>query len=106
MPRRSTPEPYAAKIGARLRELRVERGVSLGQVADASQLSKGHLSSIEHGLAAITVPTIFRIAQALELPPLYLFTFPDEDERARVAELVRKMPTREVAKVRRELAKR
>ncbi|MRG97816.1 hypothetical protein [Polyangium spumosum] len=50
--------------------------------------------------------TIFRVAQGLDLPPLYLFTFADEDERARVAELLRKLPPREVTKVRRELAKR
>ncbi|MDI1427974.1 hypothetical protein [Polyangium sorediatum] len=52
------------------------------------------------------VPTIFRIAHALCLSPLYLLTFPEDDAWARVAELVRRMPAREVAKVRRELAKR
>ncbi|WP_170229176.1 hypothetical protein [Polyangium fumosum] len=52
------------------------------------------------------MPTIFRIAHALGLSPLYLLTFPEDDAWARAAELFRKMPAREVAKVRRELAKR
>ncbi|MRG97815.1 hypothetical protein [Polyangium spumosum] len=41
MPRRSEPEPYALKLGARIRELRLERNMSLAALADAAQLSKG-----------------------------------------------------------------
>ena len=34
MPRRPTPEPVAAKVGARIRDLRQERGMSLAALAD------------------------------------------------------------------------
>ncbi|MBK9259840.1 MAG: helix-turn-helix transcriptional regulator [Polyangiaceae bacterium] len=105
MPRRTEPDPYASKIGARLRELRLERNMSLAELADAAELSKGHLSSVEHGLAAITIQTISRLAKGLGLPPLYLLASPTDDERDHVAELVRKLPSNEVVKLRRELTK-
>jgi transcriptional regulator with XRE-family HTH domain len=105
MPRRLEADPYTAKIGARLRELRLERNMSLGDLADAADVSKGHLSSIEHGLAAITIQTISRLAKGLGLPPFYLIASPADDERDHVAELVRKLPSHEVVKLRRELTK-
>lgn len=106
MPRRTTPSPFSSKVGARIRDLRIERDMSLGQVADAGAMSKGHLSSVEHGLAAITVETIERIALALGLLPMDLLTFPDEDVRAEVGDLVRYLPGSEVPKLRRELRAR
>lgn len=105
MPRRIEPESSALKVGERLRELRLERNMSLAELADAADLSKGHLSSVEHGLAAITVQTISRLAKGLGVPALYLLTFPADDDRDQIAELVRKLPAAEVAKLRRELTK-
>jgi transcriptional regulator with XRE-family HTH domain len=106
MPRRLTPSPACAKVGARIRALRVERGLSLEDVANAGQISKGHLSSVEHGLAAITVETMMRIAQGLDVLPMDLLAFPEEHERARIGEIVRQMHRKELPKVRRELAAR
>lgn len=105
MPRRTEPDPQTAKIGARLRELRTERNMSLADLADAAEVSKGHLSSIEHGLAAITIQTISRLAKGLALPPFYLLASPADDERDQIAELIRKLPTHEIVKLRRELVK-
>jgi transcriptional regulator with XRE-family HTH domain len=105
MPRRIEPDPSALKVGERLRELRLERNMSLAELADAAELSKGHLSSVEHGLAAITIQTISRLAKGLGVSALYLLTFPPDDERDQVAELVRKLPAQEVVKLRRELTK-
>lgn len=103
MPRRTTPDPYAQQVGARIRELRHERNLSLAALAEASELSKGHLSSVEHGLAAITIGTIQRLAQGFELPPLYILAFAAEDEYAKIAELLRALPMAEVKKVRRQI---
>ena len=105
MPRRIQPDPYALKVGERLRALRLERNLSLADLSTASDLSKGHLSSIEHGLAAITIQTIIRAAKGLGLSPMYLLTFAGDDERDHIIELVRKLPSAEVTKLRRELAK-
>jgi len=103
MPRRSEPDPFAQQVGARIRELRLERNLSLAGLADASGLSKGHLSSVEHGLAAITIQTIERLAEGFELPPLYVLTFAAEDERAHVVELLRYLPNNEVKKIRKQI---
>jgi transcriptional regulator with XRE-family HTH domain len=91
------------QVGARIRELRLERNMSLAALADASALSKGHLSSVEHGLAAITIQTIERLAQGFELPPLYILAFAAEDERSHVVELLRRLPNTEVKKIRRQI---
>ena len=103
MPRRTVPDPFASQVGTRIRELRAERGMSLADLADASELSKGHLSSVEHGLAAITIQTISRLAKGLAVPALYILTFQADDERAHTAELVRKLPADQVRKLRRQL---
>ncbi|UQA54555.1 helix-turn-helix domain-containing protein [Polyangium aurulentum] len=103
MPRRTIPDPFAMQVGARIRELRHERGMSLADLADASELSKGHLSSVEHGLAAITIQTIERLAYGFDVPPLYLLTFAGDDERAHVAELLRQLSNEQVRKLRRQL---
>jgi transcriptional regulator with XRE-family HTH domain len=103
MPRRTIADPFATQVGARIRELRHERGMSLANLADASHLSKGHLSSVEHGLAAITIQTIERLAHGFDVPPLYLLTFAGDDERAHVAELLRQLSNEQVRKLRRQL---
>lgn len=106
MPRRTTPSPTAAKVGARIRVLRLERGLSLQDVAAGGQLSKSHLTSIEDGLASITIEMLERIARGLDVLPMDLCTFPEDDERGRIADVVRTMPTNELPKLRRELAAR
>ena len=103
MPRRTEPDPYAAKIGTRIRELRIERNMTLAELADAAGLSKGHVSTIELGFAAITIETIGRLAKGLELPSLYIMLSPAEDDRDQVMELARKLPRPELVKLRRTL---
>jgi len=80
--------------------------MSLADVANAAELSKGHLSSVEHGLAAITAETVERIARGLGLSPMYIFAFTEDDERARIADLIRDFPARELTQLRRELTQK
>jgi transcriptional regulator with XRE-family HTH domain len=89
MPRRSIPEPIAARVGARIRELRLERGMSLAALADAAGLSKGHMSSVERGLVLITVTTVDATAKALGVPPFVLTMFPEEEPLSAVIEYIR-----------------
>lgn len=103
MPRRTEPEAFALRVGGRIRELRFERGLSLGALADLTGVSKGHLSSVEHGLASITVGTVARIAEGLNVPPMYLLAFPADDERAHAAELLRFVPRTEVKRIVRQI---
>lgn len=105
MPRRTVPHPFVAKVGARVRLLRDERNMSLADVANASGISKGHLSSIEHGLVGMTLGTVERIAKALELSPMYVYAFPEDDEIAKIAELSRRLPPSYLEKLQQMLIK-
>jgi transcriptional regulator with XRE-family HTH domain len=89
MPRRMNPDPVAAKVGTRIRDLRQERGMSLASLADESGLSKGHMSSVERGLVLITVGTVVSAARALGVPPFVLLMFPEEEPLAAVIEHAR-----------------
>ncbi len=59
---------YTVDVGNRLRELRQERNLSMRAVARASGLSTNALSMIERGKASPSVSTLFKIADALNLP--------------------------------------
>ncbi len=102
MPRRAKPDPLSLAIGRRIRELRVERGLTLERLAYESELgSKGHLSSIERGLVRPTAHTLSVLAEALDLLPLDLVTFPDRDVRQQLIDRTRHV---DVATLRRWLA--
>jgi len=65
MPTRRIADPLAQKIGARIRDLRLEKGKSLAALAEASDVSTGHLSNIERGSVVMNVGTLGRIARGL-----------------------------------------
>jgi transcriptional regulator with XRE-family HTH domain len=103
MPRRTYTTPFTLAFGERMRSLRHELGISLRELSIASGISKGHLSSIEQGFAAITTETIERIAAGLDLPPMMLFAFPEKDPCVVIMDLVRQLPRTRVKKLRRIL---
>jgi transcriptional regulator with XRE-family HTH domain len=72
--REETPDPRAGgaaepELGARLRARRVAAGLSLARLALATGLTKGYLSKVERGAGQPSIGTVFRIAEALQLPP-------------------------------------
>ncbi|HMY20518.1 MAG TPA: helix-turn-helix transcriptional regulator [Polyangium sp.] len=69
VPTRKIPDQFATRLGARIREKRLDRDISLDAMEGASGISKGHLSSIEHGKALINVLTLCKISKALALEP-------------------------------------
>lgn len=68
MPTRRVADPFAQKIGARIRDLRLEQGKSLEAMEAACGVSKGHLSSIERGYVVMNVDTLWKIARGLGVP--------------------------------------
>lgn len=106
MPRRTEPSPYDTKVGARIRQLRQERNLTIQELAEAASLSPGHLTNIERGFGAITIETAGRIARALEIPALFLVVFPEQDERDRVVDSLRKMSRVELRRLKKEVAQR
>lgn len=67
MPRRPTTYPLLLALGARIRDLRLDQRMSLADLAEASGVSKGALSSIEKGRVNITIETYVKIAVGLGL---------------------------------------
>jgi transcriptional regulator with XRE-family HTH domain len=97
------PDPLAARIGARIRELRQEAGLTLEKLAYESEVgSKGYMSDVEKGLARPTVETLATIAERLEVKLLDLVTCPDEDDRARLVDRTRGMTRGTVRRLLRE----
>jgi transcriptional regulator with XRE-family HTH domain len=75
----------ASCLGARVRELRHERGLTLKALGRSAGLSHPFLSQLERGLARPSVGSIERIATALNVPVGALWTTP----RSETAQVVR-----------------
>ena len=63
-----------ATIAARLREARRGRGLSRRQLAEISKVSMRYLALLESGDGNVSVAILYRIAAALEMPPLEVTT--------------------------------
>ncbi len=61
-------EAVSIDVGKRLRMLRKSRGLSLRALARASGLSANALSMIERGKTSPSVSTLYRLADALQVP--------------------------------------
>ena len=66
----------AASLGARVRELRHDRGLTLKALGREAGLSHPFLSQLERGLARPSVISVDRIARALDVPVSTLWTGP------------------------------
>lgn len=65
------------QIGAKLRSSRQAQGLTLEQLAAATDLTKGFISRIERDDTLPSVPTLVQLCQALSLPIGSLFEEPD-----------------------------
>lgn len=66
------------RLGARIRELRQARGLTLVRLAAATELSHPFLSQLERGLAQPSLGSLRRIALALETSPIELIAAAEE----------------------------
>jgi transcriptional regulator with XRE-family HTH domain len=64
-------------LGPRMRALRVERGLTLRQLASHASVSASLLSDIERGKVNPTVATLFSLAAALDVSAQTFFSVPD-----------------------------
>lgn len=101
----SEPDTLDLVLGARIKELRHEQGLSLTALADLAGLSKGHLSDIERGHCSATVKTLAAISEGLCVPPMYLLIRPSETEWERAAEKLRAIPAAKVKTIRQRFMK-
>ena len=63
----SSQEPIAERVRRRLRELRTERGLTLGEVAAAAGLDTSTLSRLESGKRRLSLDHVPALAAALEV---------------------------------------
>lgn len=93
MPCRKKPDALARAIGKRVRQLRLERKLTLEKLSYENDLaSKGYLSDVEKGLARPTVAMLQQIARALGVELVDLVTFPAESDRHRLIDATRDVP--------------
>lgn len=65
-------------LGNKVRIFRVERGLTLGQLAEMTNLSASYLSTIERGLKKPSIPALKQISEALNVSPALLVQSIDE----------------------------
>jgi transcriptional regulator with XRE-family HTH domain len=82
MPHQPPDAPDASsgmnQAGPRLRRLRLARRLTLVEVAERSGVTKGFLSLLERGHSRVSVPTLLRICEAIDISIGALFDFPGE----------------------------
>lgn len=89
----------AARVAARIRDLRVQRGLSADALAEAAGLSAAEMLLVEEGSKDMTVEMIDSIANALEVHRVVFFMFPDENPLASLLEPHRDLPEDEFQKI-------
>jgi len=72
-----TPSRSPLKIGARLRAVRTESGLTLDQLANATGLTKGFISRIERDGTSPSVQTLVALCEAMSIPVGWLFEAPE-----------------------------
>lgn len=64
-------------LGARVRQLRNERGLSIRQLAEQSEVSPGYISQIENGKTNPSVTTLYAIATVMQVSIQAFFDIKD-----------------------------
>lgn len=82
-------EEVARKLGARMRDLRLEKRMSLAQMQQRGGLTPSQMSSVERGRVQVTLGTVVSVAMALEMPTFMVLLLPDEDPLSAVLEEIR-----------------
>jgi transcriptional regulator with XRE-family HTH domain len=69
-----------AIIAERVREFRLQLGLTVGQLAELTSLSKGMLSKIENAQASPSLATLARLSEALKVPVTAFFRGLNEEQ--------------------------
>lgn len=64
------------EIGEKINELRSSKGMTLKELSERTNLSASFISQAERGLTSITINTLKKIAEALDVELNYFFTPP------------------------------
>jgi len=71
----STLNEHPSKyIGTTIRDLRMQCGLSQGEIAKRTGLFRSYISRVEHGRTIPTLETLYTLSQAMEIPITSFFT--------------------------------
>lgn len=65
-------------IGLKIKDLRNEKGMTLKELSEKSELSIGFLSQLERGLTTIAVDSLEKIAEIFDVPLTHFFDMPNK----------------------------
>jgi transcriptional regulator with XRE-family HTH domain len=86
-------DSLVARVGMRIRKLRMEKGVSLREFGKQAGVHPFHVMAIELGQLAANTKTLRSIAKALGVAPLDLLNHDTEnDDIGHLIEIMRKDP--------------
>ncbi len=89
MPRKPATDALARQIGARIRALREEAGITQERLAWDCDLAKPYVSQVEAGKRVPSVPVLFALAKRLECDAGDLLIFDLENPRQSLIEASR-----------------
>ena len=73
--------PYNSKaFGIIVSRERVRNGMTQEQLSGLAQISRTHLAALENGKKVVKLDTLWRIAEALNIPPGRLVTMMEKEE--------------------------
>ncbi len=78
---RPTLEQQLAALGSRIRTMRLRRGMTQKQLAEASGLDRTYISTVENGRQNLSFGALSRIANALDMPIGDLVAMPGDQSR-------------------------
>ncbi len=75
----SLSDEVCRAVGSRVRQLRLDRGMTMARFAEEANISLGMLSKIEHAQTAPSLNTLVNLARAAAVPLTALFRGLDEE---------------------------
>lgn len=70
---------FLKSVGNKIRSIRIEQGLTLEEFADKTDLNLSYLGKIERGEKNVTLLTLEKIINTLNIAPTSLFDFSDLD---------------------------
>jgi transcriptional regulator with XRE-family HTH domain len=86
------PESPLEPFARRLKQLRVEHGIAVRELAAELHLHVSSIYNIERGQHGLSINRLPDLARALRVDELDLFTFPEESERQTLVDRSRDAP--------------
>jgi transcriptional regulator with XRE-family HTH domain len=75
-------EQLLAHTGQRLKTARKQKGMTQGELANRLSIAQNSVSRYEAGSMSMTLPTLYEMAQALEIPISYFFEMLSDEATA------------------------